>query len=99
MTGTRERRHLPTIPDSCKQRRHFRKDLDPEREGLEAGAGGGDPYSAHSSQKEGALPSSFIQKKVFSKRSLAVVREEQTFGGVRSCRKWPEIPSSFPIQA
>lgn len=80
MTGTRERSHLPTILDSCKQRRHFRKDLDPAR-GLEAGAGGGDPYSAHFSQKEGALPSSFIQKRVFSKRSLAVVREEQTFGG------------------
>lgn len=67
MTGTRERSHLPTIPDSCKQRRHFRKDLDPVREELEAGAGGGDPYSAHSRQKEGALPSSFIQKECFQR--------------------------------
>lgn len=80
MTGTRERSHLPTIPDSCKQRRHFSKDLDPAREELEAGTGGGDPYSAHSRQKEGALPSSFIQKRVFSKRSLAVVREGRHLG-------------------
>lgn len=39
MRGTRERSHLPTILDSCKQRRHVRKDLDPAEKNWRLGLG------------------------------------------------------------
>lgn len=63
MTGTRERSHLPTIPDSCKQG-GFGKDLDPARAGLEEGTGSGGPLLSPSQvRKKRHYLGLFIQKK------------------------------------